>query len=525
MNLLTNQLTNKLNTKISVFILITLFFGFFSCQDKTKELGLSLPNQENVEVFFTDTMKVETSTVFIDSVNTTNSTSLLVGKLNDPYLGTVTATPVFTFQAVASETFKFIKDTLAVGADLSKLEVSFVLSYNKFYGDGLGTQKFKIYTLKNKLDPAKIYTNNSGLPANNFDESANLTSIDKTTTGFEFDIITSNLPKNRLRIPLADTFRDGLISLLSNMPTASLTQDLLESYLKGFVLVPDAASKAILDFSAVVGANPNLSSLGFIEISYPIKDKPDKFYSYVITVKQPDLLVAYNAHAASVRYNKIIVDRSATPFSALPTASTSNTYTNFPPLGAGNLCVAQTGLGLHTKITFPGLAAWKDKGDISVNRVDMIIFPEANSYDEKNVLPNSLELVELDANGKRSKTVLNQVVNNSTFIDNVIRTVQVEGENPYGLAKTLPLGFLTVGGYYSGNMTTYFQYMLNELNPDYTASATKVNNGLLLGIIQASAPLRTSTTSSPVVLDRLILRGANAPSKSLKVRVFYTKNK
>ena len=522
MNLLTNKLTNK----TSVFVLITLFFGFFSCQDKTKELGLSLPNQENVEVFFTDTVKVETSTVFIDSVNTTNSTSLLVGKLNDPYLGTVTATPVFTFQAIASETFKPIKDTLASGADLSKLEISFVLSYNKLYGDGLGTQKFKIYTLKNKLDPSKIYTNNSGLPADNFDESTNLTSIDKTTTGFEFDIIGANLPKTRLRIPLSDAFRDGLINLLSNTPTTTLTQDLLETYLKGFVLVPDAASKAILDFSAVVGSNPNISSLGFIEISYPIKGKPDKFYSYIISVKQPDLFVAYSAHAGSVRYNKIIVDRSGTPFSTLPTASNnSSTYTTFPPLGAGNLCVAQTGLGLHTKITFPGLAGWKEKGDISVNRVDMIIFPEANSYDEKNILPNSLELAELDVNGKRSKVALSQVINTFTFTDNVIRTVQAEGENPYGLPKPLPLSFLGVGNYYTGNMTTYFQYMLNQLNPKYTASAKKVNNGLLLGVTQASTPLRTSTTSSPVTLDRLILRGANAPSKSLKVRVFYTKNK
>ena len=74
-------------------------------------------------------------------------------------------------------------------------------------------------------------------------------------------------------------------------------------------------------------------------------------------------------------------------------------------------------------------------------------------------------------------------------------------------------------------MTTYFQYMLNKLNVNYTASAKKANNGFLLGVTQAASPLQTATTASPINLDRLILRGANAPTKSLKLRVFYTKNK
>ncbi len=523
MNLLTNNFNIKLTNKLSFFILITLFFGFFSCQDKTKELGLSLPNQANVEVFFTDTMAVETSTVFIDSVNTTNSTSLLVGKLNDPQLGVMTASSVFTFQAISSERFKPIKDTLDPlknpNVDLSKLEASFVLTYSKFYGEGTGKQKFGIHTLKNSLDKAKIYNNKSGLPTDNFDDY-NPISIDKTTTGHEFDIAT-DLPSKRLRIPLADNFRDGLINLLKNMPDDILTQELLETYLKGIVLVPDAGSKAILDFEATVGSTQGVSKLGFIELRYPVKGKTDIFYSYIITVKQPDLLSVYNARAPSVRYNKITVDRTGTPFSTLPTTGNST----IAPIAPDNLCVAQTGLGYYTKLTFPNLKYWKEKGEISVNRVDMVVFPAENSYDEKMVLPSALELVELDANGNRSKFTLNQTFNTFVFTDYIIRTVQGEGENPYALSRPLTLGFLSVGGYYSGNMTTYFQYMLNQLNPKYTASAKKVNNGLLLGVTQASSPLQTATTSSPVNLDRLILRGAKAPTKSLKLRVFYTKNK
>ena len=510
---------NLLTNKISFFILIILFFGFFSCQDKTKELGLSLPNQENVEVFFTDTMTVETSTVFIDSVNTTNSTSLLVGKLNDPQLGVMTAMPVFTFQAIASERFKPIRDTLAIVGNNTDVEANFVLSYSKSYGEGTGKQKFGVHTLVNNLDKSKVYNNKSGLPTDNFDVYSPI-SIDKTTTGHEFDIATG-LPSKRLRIPLADSFRDGLINLLKNMPDDILTQDLLETYLKGIVLVPDAASKTILDFEATVGTTQGVSKLGFIELRYPVKGQTDIFYSYIITVKQPDLLSVYNARTPSVRYNKITVDRTGTPFSTLPTTGNAT----IAPTAPDNLCVAQTGLGYYTKITLPNLQKWREKGKISINRVDLIVFPAENSYDEKMVLPNALELVELDANGNRSKFVLNQTFNTFTFTDYIIRTVQAEGENPYALSRALGLNFLSVGGYYSGNMTTYFQYMLNQLNPNYTASAKKANNGFLLGVTQASEPLRPATTASPVNLDRLILRGAKAQTKSLKLRVFYTKNK
>ena len=509
---------NLLTNKLSFFILIILFFGFFSCQDKTKELGLSLPNQKNVEVFFTDTTTIETSTVFIDSVNTTNSTSLLVGKLNDPQLGVMTATPVFTFQAIASERFKPIKDTIPTSGN-SIVEASFVLNYSKYYGEGTGVQKFGVHTLVNNLDKSIVYNNKSGSPTNNYD-AYNPISIDKTATGHEFDIATG-LPNKRLRIPLADSFRDGLITLLTGMSGDILTQELLETYLKGIVLIPDAASKTILDFEATVGTTQGVSKLGFIELRCPVKGKPDIFYSYIIPIKQPDLLSVYNARAPSVRYNKITVDRAGTPFSTLLT--TGNT--TISPLGSDNLCVAQAGLGVYTKITLPNLKYWKDKGEISVNRVDLVLFPAENSYDEKMVLPNSLQLVELDANGNRSKLTLNQTFNTFTFTDYIIRTVQGEGENPYALSRSLGLNFLGVGGYYSGNMTTYFQYMLNNLNPNYTASAKKVNNGLLLGVAQASAPLQTATTASPINLDRLILRGAKAPNKRLQLRVFYTINK
>ncbi len=514
---------NLLTNKISFFILIILFFGFFSCQDKTKELGLSLPNQKNVEVFFTDTMTVETSTVFIDSVNTTNSTSLLVGKLNDPQLGVMTASSILTFQAISSERFKPIEDTLAsvdISVGNSLVEASLVLNYSKSYGEGTGKQKFGVHTLVNNLDKSKVYNNKSGLPTDNFDEY-NPISIDKTTTGHEFDIAT-DLPGKRLRIPLSDSFRDKLIIMLKSVPDDGiLTQDLLETYLKGIVLVPDAASKTILDFEATAGSG-NVSKLGFIELRCPVRGKTDVFYSYIITVKQPDLLSVYNARAPSVRYNKITVVRTGTPpFSTLPITGNAT----IAPIGPDNLCIAQTGLGYYTKITFPKLKYWIEKEKMSVNRVDLVVFPAENSYDEKMVLPNGLELVELDANGNRSKLTVNRVANTFTFTDNIIRIVQAEGENPYALSRPLTLGFLSVGGYYSGNMTTYFQYMLNELNPNYTASAKKVNNGFLLGVTQASEPLRTATTSSPVSLDRLILRGANAPTKSLKLRVFYTKNK
>jgi hypothetical protein len=59
MNLLTKKhFLRAFSSKISLSIIIATF-ALFSCQDKNKDLGLSLPNQASAEVIFSEDLSID----------------------------------------------------------------------------------------------------------------------------------------------------------------------------------------------------------------------------------------------------------------------------------------------------------------------------------------------------------------------------------------------------------------------------------------------------------------------------------
>ncbi len=498
---------NSLTNKLSFFILIILFFGFFSCQDKTKELGLSLPNQENVEVFFTDTMTIETSTVFIDSVNTTNSTSLLVGKLNDPQLGVMTASSVFTLksdqQTVTKVNFVALRDIIKPNpmdpALFNQISIDLLLRYERDYGSNTASQTIFVHGITDNLSTTGFYTNKSDVAYN------------PLVLGSKVTNISTDLVRQNLVIPIGEiTFKRNCIDLLGGITTDSLSQDNLNSILKGIYLRTDpTTSGAVLSFDATVSA---------LQIRHTAADGKESFLT--IPTRQPNASGSTNKRASAVRFNKIDVVRTGTPLTTLTPSSPISSA-----ISVDNACTIQSAMGIYTKLTLPYLNKLVEQRNISINRADLVLYPIENSFTSNFLLPNSLELLELDKNSKRSKFIGTQIINGASITDTIIRTLQREEQSPFGISFPNFLRFSSIGGYYSTNVTTYIQYMINDFNTSYSGNAKKENNGFLIGVAQSTSPLRPSSTISPVNLDRLILRGAKAPTKSLKLRVFYTKNK
>lgn len=85
-----------------LFLLLGLATLLFACENP-KNIGLELQQPQGlVGVVFTDTVTLKTSTVFVDSINTTNSAFLLVGQCNDPQMGQLKARSYFTFRPGSS---------------------------------------------------------------------------------------------------------------------------------------------------------------------------------------------------------------------------------------------------------------------------------------------------------------------------------------------------------------------------------------------------------------------------------------
>src|SRR5690606_38361398 len=100
-----------------------------ACEDPS-EIGLSLSPEDKVGVYFKD-LPVQSSMVYIDSLNTSNSGLLLSGNYNDPVFGRTEAT-AFTQVlrndnklkegAVFDSLVLYLKPIYFFGEDTSKLQ-------------------------------------------------------------------------------------------------------------------------------------------------------------------------------------------------------------------------------------------------------------------------------------------------------------------------------------------------------------------------------------------------------------------
>ena len=80
--------------KTCLSLLTTTCLLFCACE-RPEQIGFELQPQGDVGVFFSDTFQVKTSTVLLDSIETINTTRLLLGAFEDPELGNVRAQSFF----------------------------------------------------------------------------------------------------------------------------------------------------------------------------------------------------------------------------------------------------------------------------------------------------------------------------------------------------------------------------------------------------------------------------------------------
>lgn len=321
----------------------------------------------NIRVVFIDTLSVPTSTMKFDSIITSQSSRILVGKYSDPVFGEVEA----------SSFFEIAPSTYTIDTEAEYDSIAFYLSYDTYYyNDTLQGNTIHIKRLSEKLKPitGDYFYNTSRVAY--FDDDLGIT----TYSPRPFDT-------DSLEIKISDEFgREVFEKFQENDITDT---DEFKEYFKGISL--QAGEN---DNGAVLGFSPTASE-SYMRLYFSVAEADERVQSYI----------------------DFIVDLSSSPlpFFNRITALEPNDYlktltdkeVNLYSSDAENKSYVQSGIGIATRIQFPHLKSIYDiQGDGTILDAVLKIRPASGSYDENLILKETLEVYLVDQNNDLTEQLL-----------------------------------------------------------------------------------------------------------------------
>lgn len=305
--------------KIIVFMekrILWMFLALFlfSCTSDDEFINSKVDqyvkSQTRVALF--DTLSVKLSTMIIDSIETSGTENLLVGKYSDSELGTVTSSSYFELDIPEDITLEDneIYDSLTL-----------VLKYSDLtYGDTLQPQTFKVYRVLEEIEPDEqesVYNTSSF-------------KYDDTPIG-ELTFVPNSYKSDSIVIRLDDSLGLEFFSkMLDEDDDMTLDTDFKE-YFKGLVIVPDNQNTAVLSFE------PDSVTYLSVQSHLPDLTRTEKQYKFSFST-------------AGNYFNHIDCDRTGTPLELLKTQRVE-----LPSTETDNKAFIQSGAGIALRVNFPNL--------------------------------------------------------------------------------------------------------------------------------------------------------------------------
>lgn len=343
-------------------VLVAAAFG--AC-DK-EGFDYNLPGDGNeTSYIIADSLTVDVRTLLMDSIPTSGTGVMLVGRTQDPYLGTTTAGGFFQLQLPADKTLDW-----TATYDYTELVV---YTNRQLYGDSTRPQHINVHQVTQTIERGK---NSSVLYSHNDFQVAS------QPLGSIQQVIRPNID-TVVKIRLDDSFGAPLFQLFKNKANEVSTQAIFLNYYKGLALKAGANSGNILGFhtgdTAVI-----------LRMHYHNKE-------IFFTDRHLDL----NVYDQSLQFNQLFTDRAGTPLAPLTATNNilSSTQTN-------NMSFVQPLTGIVTRIGLPTLKNLAIVGKFfKVMRASMTIEPVAGTYNPPFTLPPALTLCEVDKNNYVTDTL------------------------------------------------------------------------------------------------------------------------
>lgn len=337
---------------LTSILLISACFSACEIQGD-KDIGLDIqPQIQDINVYFTDTVTIHTSTVLLDSIATTNTGYLISGQYLHPLVGNAGATSFFSIGINESS------PSIATSAVYDSLVL--LLDYDTYsYGDTTQMQHLSVHQLIDPLVDTKVYYG--------FDQ---LAYVSEAMGSKVFQ------PRPFTQVPLSIRLSDQMGEEMFNLAKAnSLTSSMeVKNYIKGFALVPGNEDNAsILRFNA--SSDSTVIRLYYHETNL---DTEKRTYDFKIS-------------NGGSYFNGFTGDRTSTDIALLQT-----TFQSIPSQTTQQQTYIQGGTGLRTRIDIPYLRSLNTIGNVGMNGATLVIEPVKGTYSSSVSLPESIVLQEVN---------------------------------------------------------------------------------------------------------------------------------
>lgn len=389
-----------------------LITGAAACE-KEGFLYDGVTDQSGTEYLVTDTITMNMSTAYLDSVPTSNMGVALVGTNNDPYFGKISASSFWQVKAYSGTAIpdRAIYDSLVL------------LIHPKYehYGDTTLPQHIEVYRVTEEIkrpgNSAFLYSR-----SNFATETTPLGQIQRTIRPHRDTV---------LRIAINDVLGKEFFDLADRNATTINNQQQFLNYFKGLALKPGANSQVITSLRADDSLNLRLF-----------------FHTTPGEIKQEyrDFAV-YNS---ATQFNRIDVERPA----GSPLAALSPSKRLLPSADADRRLFVQPLTNLIGRIDFPYLKNFNQLSKFSkIMRATLTVRPEKGTYKYPYPLPANLPL---------------GVITNGNVIEDTLRS-PLTGAIQYG---TLVLdNIYNTGTAYTYDITNYCIAQLNTTDNSYRGLA------------------------------------------------------
>ena len=485
----------RLRNGIFASLILSFFITLTACEDP-QEIGSEVFAQD-IGVLFTDTLTVDASTVLLDSILTSNTSSLLVGRTTDPSFGLVEANSYFhivpfdtlysTVDTAGRKNVKWVRFPSKVDS------IRFFLPYNYYQGDTNQRQTIKLIQLAENavLDVDKQYFSNSNPPALSAKVIGQAQNV-RIRPIRNSNIISGTGRFDTLKMAITDpTFLSFIASQRDPKKDLATVGTEFRKITRGFALTSESTKNA-----AIVGFDAFFALMRVYynyKYTYTLRNKANTADSITATVDttKSNILQIYDREVAipkNIRFNKITNTRTGF------LAKLAKVTDALPAKQANGDAFIQDASGLVMKVQFPTLEKLKVRRDIAINKAELLLEPNANLNNFS--LPSDLVLVE--------STKDNRLLRTTKDATGSLRIVSGESSLAAYQSRTNSFTF---------NVTSSLQNILSGRTP---------SNGWVISPTVFTTNAQGRGLASGTKLLSFDANRAVFNSKNIKLKVYYT---
>lgn len=412
----------KINTRPLLLLFVLSIFANSSCKKSTLIGNDLLPNADDLNGIFTDTLTLQTKTADEFALKTSTNSKFLLGNINDPVFGKSSAS-VFMQVQIGGLVDLGNPDSLFVDSLVLNME------YTGHYGKFDLPQTISVFQLTQDLNKDSAYYSDKNL--------AYYPTVIGQKNNFIPDFINSlhvdgDTIAPSLRIKLSDRLGQDLLNQSKGTNFASNAA--FQTYFKGLYISTDTFQngKGVMYFkmSSSVSATK-------LTVYYHKPDASSLKFDFIIGTD----CVVFNHYTHNYASTEIQTALQSTALS-------------------DSIVYVQSMSGVKTRITIPNL---KNLGNILVNKAELEIAIPAWKIDPDSVFTSPAKMLCLLADSAGKNAIIpDQISSNLTYGGNK-ETTYINGQKVYKYKFSITEHLQDL---VSGSVTDYGLFLLTYPSPE-----------------------------------------------------------